>query len=386
MPLTVLFDLDETLLATNMRQFLPRYFEFLSQAFSHLGSHDQIVQQTNFAVGKMLANQDPGKTLQEVFAENFYPQLGTTEQACQSLIESFYRHEYPHLKPITQFIPEASQLVAWCQATGMTMAIATNPLFPAIATRQRIDWAGLDPEDFYFYTSYNDFHFTKPHLAYYAEVLGRLGWPEHPIVMIGDNLTDDLSPMDTFGAETFWVHHGQDHAAREGGTLSEVKPWLQQMMQSNWRGLNWHPEVNTAILHSTPAVIDTWLRAAHNTTGAANHQPEVDQIKTMLGRLIVLEEEVYPTQFDRVPTGSQFEVPEPDASRNLNTNSEIQEQNMQEIFVRFLTARENSLEQIKGLIEEGQANPVKQIAQPITNLIAWMAEQDRKHLRHCVNL
>jgi len=31
---------------------------------------------------------------------------------------------------------------------GFRVALATNPIFPAIATEKRIRWAGLTPEDF----------------------------------------------------------------------------------------------------------------------------------------------------------------------------------------------------------------------------------------------
>lgn len=386
MSLIVLFDLDETLLATNMDQFLPGYFELLSQAFRHLGSHDQITRQINFAVGKMLANQQPEQTLQEVFADNFYPHLGTTEQACQSLIETFYQDKYPHLKPITQSKPEASELVTWCQARGMTMAVATNPLFPAIATRQRIEWAGLDPKDFHFYTSYDDFHFTKPHLTYYAELLGRLGWPEHPLVMIGDNLTDDLFPMDTIGAETFWINHRRDHAVWEGGTLSEVKPWLQQMIQSNSSRLSAQPKVNIAILQSTPAVIDTWLRFPPDETNQHGQIPQDLRIMDLLSALTSFEESVYHPLIERIVAGAPYEAPESDPSLKMNAKSDLQHQSTKETFSQFLQARKNSLVQIGALFKVGKQNQDKQLAQPIYSLIAWMAEQDRKHLRQYVNL
>lgn len=242
-----------------MERFLPAYFQALGEALSHLGSSTKIIQQVHHAVQKMVANQDPGKTLKAVFAEHFYEPLGTTQEACEPTIHAFYKDQYPHLKPITEIKPSAAELINWCRSEGTTMAIATNPLFPSTATCQRAQWAGLDPQDFAFITSYDDFHFTKPNLTYYAEVLGRLGWPQGQIVMVGDDLALDLFPMESMGYDTFWVHQEDHMENRSGGHLSEVIPWLKQVRQNNEPSLSNQLDVNIAILRSTPAVLDTWL-------------------------------------------------------------------------------------------------------------------------------
>ena len=98
MPLTVLFDLDDTLLQTNGVAFLPYYYKALGESFSFLAPEEKIIQQVRFAVQKMIENQDPGMILKDVFAEHFYKPLGTTETACKTLVENFYDTEYPKLE------------------------------------------------------------------------------------------------------------------------------------------------------------------------------------------------------------------------------------------------------------------------------------------------
>lgn len=385
MPLTVLFDLDETLLSTHMDQFIPVYFDLLSQSLSHLGAHKKVTAQIQHAVHMMFANQDPGKTLKEVFAENFYPQLGTTENACQPILDAYYKNEYPKLKPITQAKPAASKLVKWCLSEGIMMAVATNPLFPQTATRQRIEWAGLDPDDFAFFTSYNDFHFTKPHLAYYAEVLGRLGWPQGSLVMIGDNLSDDLFPMDTIGANTFWINDGHQAVLWEGGTLSDVKPWLKQVIQKIGQWLASSPEINIAILRSTPAVIDTWLRVKPKEATQINKQPQEKQILEMLSSLISLEEAIYPPLWEQIINGSSFEPPVLPTHTNKGKN-EDDHQNPLEIFHRFIKARQVFLEQIDEFYRVGRVEHGVNKMQAMNKLVNWMADQDRNLLHHALNL
>ena len=43
---------------------------------------------------------------------------------------------------------------------GLRAVLATNPIFPAVATRSRIRWAGLEPEDFELCTTYENSRIT----------------------------------------------------------------------------------------------------------------------------------------------------------------------------------------------------------------------------------
>lgn len=389
MPATILFDLDDTLLSTNMDQFLPGYFKALSTALSHLGSPGKITRHIKTAVNHMVVNQDPSKTLKEVFDSHFYAALGTTEAACRKNIQDFYQDVYPHLKPITQPKPQAKQLVNWCRSQEMRMAIATNPLFPQSATRQRIEWAGLTPDDFEFYTTYDDFHFTKPHLAYYAEVLGRLGWPEGPVVMVGDNLPYDLIPMDTMGFPTFWVN-AKHHGVRwESGNLSEVKPWLNQVMHDELSHLADDPEVHIAILRATPAVIDTWLNQISAVQISGNGSPQNDQFCQIISHLANLESKVCQPLWDTFSINPTKTLP---SHRELELPTQIVDQptNLENDFNRFLEARLASLVKIDKLHHKEVFNPVDRLDQnkslTIMDVLGFISDQDRKTLQNLNNL
>ena len=70
--------------------------------------------------------------------------------------------------------------------------LATNPLFPAIATESRIRWAGLNKDDFELYTTYENSCFCKPNLDYYREILSRLGLQPEECLMVGNDVGDDM--------------------------------------------------------------------------------------------------------------------------------------------------------------------------------------------------
>ena len=70
--------------------------------------------------------------------------------------------------------------------------MATNPIFPAVATESRIRWAGLTPADFELYTTYENIGFCKPNPAYYLEIANRLNVVPEECLMVGNDVTEDM--------------------------------------------------------------------------------------------------------------------------------------------------------------------------------------------------
>lgn len=61
------------------------------------------------------------------------------------------------------------------KAKGYPLVLATNPLFPRMATLERVAWAGLDPADFVLITTFENCRFTKPNPGYFLEILEVIG-------------------------------------------------------------------------------------------------------------------------------------------------------------------------------------------------------------------
>ena len=60
--------------------------------------------------------------------------------------EEYYRTEFQKVKDVCGFAPRAAEVVRFLQEKKVRVALATNPLFPAIATESRMRWAGLEPK------------------------------------------------------------------------------------------------------------------------------------------------------------------------------------------------------------------------------------------------
>ena len=72
------------------------------------------------------------------------------------------------------------------------MVLATNPIFPREATRNRIRWAGFEPESFEYYTTYENSCYCKPNPKYYLELIGKLGLKPEECLMVGNDVGEDM--------------------------------------------------------------------------------------------------------------------------------------------------------------------------------------------------
>ena len=117
---------------------------------------------------------------------------------------------------------------------GLQVALATNPLFPAIAQESRMRWAGLEPEDFDFYTSYENIGFTKPNLGYYRELVRRAKVAASECLMIGNNVDEDMV-ADQLGMQVFLLtdclinEKGKDISEFPHGDLAEMQSFLSKL-------------------------------------------------------------------------------------------------------------------------------------------------------------
>ena len=133
MTLTLLLDLDDTLLDTNTDAFIQAYFQALSGFLAEQVKPDLMLSALMAGTRKMMTNNDPSLTLRQVFDTEFFPRVGVERDVLQPRIDRFYEEVFPTLSYLTKPRPKAVELVEWAFAQGYRLAIATNPLFPLAA-------------------------------------------------------------------------------------------------------------------------------------------------------------------------------------------------------------------------------------------------------------
>ncbi|HEY69021.1 MAG TPA: HAD hydrolase-like protein [Anaerolineae bacterium] len=223
----LLLDLDGTLIDNDMEQFIPTYLDMLSEFTSALVPPEEFTRTLLESTMVMSQNDDPEITLEQAFSNRFFPALGVPEDELRQMIEDFYAHRFPDLRPLVQIRPQAKSLIEEALLRGMEVVVATNPLFPLTAITQRLTWGDISADDhaYTLITSFEDFRFCKPNSAYYAEILGRLGHRAHEVVMVGNEPKNDLVPARALGIPVFHID-AQPAEPYAGGNLEEVLPWV----------------------------------------------------------------------------------------------------------------------------------------------------------------
>lgn len=265
---TLLLDLDDTLLINNMDAFLPQYLSIFSQ---HVAEHippEIFIQTLLIGTQAMVNNRRPDCTLQDVFDQAFFSQVNVDADKFRQLAESFYQDIFPSLQHLTRPAEGAVDLVKQASERGYRLAVATNPLFPITAITQRLAWAnlGIEKNHLQAITSYESYHFAKPEPAYYAELLARLGWPDGPVVMVGDDLARDIVPAGYLGLATYYVGPNHNLSPNEelrptaSGQLSDLIEWMEHVPQKDITPTYNTPSAIMAVFRSTPAFLDSLCR------------------------------------------------------------------------------------------------------------------------------
>ena len=188
----VLFDLDGTLLPMDQKLFMKDYFGRLIRRLAPLGyTPESFLASMQAGITAMVTN-DGSRTNEEAYWDAYTAVSGKEILNHMSIFEDFYGNEFDEVAPTCGYNPKAAETVHALTARGVRVTLATNPLFPHIATEKRIRWAGLTPEDFELYTTYEDIGTCKPNPDYYRTILARMGLTPDECIMVGNDVAEDM--------------------------------------------------------------------------------------------------------------------------------------------------------------------------------------------------
>ncbi len=190
----VLFDLDGTLLPMDQDAFINLYFKLLAETMAPHGYEPEaLIKFVWKGTGAMVQN-DGILTNEEVFWKYFsaqYPERDITDD--KPLFNSFYSTVFQKAVNACNPCNEANALVKLLKKRNVRLILATNPLFPSVATFARIEWAGLDKNDFEYVSTYENSRFCKPNPCYYDEILKKLSLKAEECVMVGNDAEEDTA-------------------------------------------------------------------------------------------------------------------------------------------------------------------------------------------------
>lgn len=230
----ILFDLDGTLLPMDMDEFIRNYFGRLSKKLAPLGyDPKELVNNIWKGTAAMIRN-DGSCTNEEAFWNTFAKLYGEDVRKDEPIFAEFYENEFQLAKEVCGFTPKAKETIDILKSMGFRVALATNPIFPAVATQSRIRWAGLEPNDFEFYTTYENSMYSKPNPAYYQWVAETLQVRPEECLMVGNDVDDDL-PAETIGMKVFLLtdclinKENKDTSAYPQGSFDELLSYIKTL-------------------------------------------------------------------------------------------------------------------------------------------------------------
>ena len=230
----IFFDLDCTLLPMDQEKFIENYFLRLTGYLESFGYDRKAIRKHVFQGTVMMQSNDGRATNEQVFWEYFAAAFGAETLQHKSVFEDFYRTEFQKVKEVCGVNPAAAEMIALLKGEGYPLVLATNPLFPAIATQSRVRWAGLDPADFVHITTYENSCFAKPNPAYYREIMDKLGYRPEECLMVGNDASEDMAAEQT-GMHVFLLMDllinadGRDISRYPQGGFPELKAYIKTL-------------------------------------------------------------------------------------------------------------------------------------------------------------
>lgn len=189
---TILFDLDGTLLPMDEKVFVKAYFGLLSKKLSGIGYEPETLINAVWTGTASMVKNTGKYTNEEVFWMEFEKIFGDRIHQDKEYFDEFYHNEFMQVKEACGYNSKARVLIDLVKELGFRVVCATNPIFPALATENRMRFAGLSPDDFEYYTTYENSHYCKPNPDYYKEILEKINCTPEECIMVGNDAREDM--------------------------------------------------------------------------------------------------------------------------------------------------------------------------------------------------
>jgi len=231
----IFFDLDGTLLGVSDEDFFSIYSKRASKYFINKIPQERFLHALIEGTKYMMTHSDPESFVFESFFKKFKELTEIDEQEAIKSFEEFYLNDFKYLKSSCVSNPIVKSIITMAKQKNMRLVLATNPVFPKIATDYRLEWAGLSFDDFEFVSTAENFNYCKPNPSYYNELLSRTSISPDEVLMVGNDYLYDMSASKV-GIKTWLVDEYEGNKEYEGkfhidyrGSLDELHSELLKL-------------------------------------------------------------------------------------------------------------------------------------------------------------
>lgn len=212
---TILFDLDNTLINFEEEKFVLAYGKQIHTYFlEEMPDYNHFMKLFLSSTQAMLELEPKGVPNFEKFGLNFSKQIKLPKSEIIDRFLQFYDTDFDKIIPVISPHPIAKTLLKEV-SNHFDVVLATNPLFPKVATLKRLNWGGIGPSEIpWLEITYADFYSTaKPHLAYYEEILNKIHRKPSECMMVGNDRINDMV-AGKLGIKTFLVNNKEMYSQK----------------------------------------------------------------------------------------------------------------------------------------------------------------------------
>ena len=371
----VLLDLDNTLLHNPDRQWVGTFRQGWDRHFEEQYGISRASEALRSAIGGLNGKGDACRSNAELIQDGLCSKLSLSCQELSRAIDDFYAGPYHGFRETTAPIAGSLAMVEALLNQNLLVAIATNPLFPESATLARIEWAGLGDyiSEFAFVTNSENMHFAKPHPAYFAETIARVGVEPDEALVVGDSLTNDIEAAQALGIHAWQVSEDKGLGAA-----------LERVRRPNWvnefQAVEMTPETLPLQFQGNLAALCGLLAEVKDHQWLQRPDPAEWSILQILCHLWRAETEVHQQRLrailqDDNPFIPALPPPGPDIP-------ECHDDGMA-VFARFRQQRQETMATLAELGAEDWRRPARHSIFGLTNLLEmayFTAQHDRLHI------
>ncbi len=236
-----LFDLDGTLLPMNMKKFVELYVASICKRFApEIGINPKLFANGIWRGAGAMAKNDGDCLNIEVFWRTMNDICGKDMRVYSDAFDDYYRNEFVVARSATGVNPYARKSVELIKQNGGKLIVATNPIFPKAATYRRIEWAGLNVNDFEYITTYDNSSSCKPNLNYFYDICSVCGITPEESLMVGNDVDEDMCAS-RLGFNVYLIRdcminrHGKNIDFYKNGSFKDFYSWLKMsFLQSKY--------------------------------------------------------------------------------------------------------------------------------------------------------
>ncbi len=371
----VLLDLDNTLLHNPDCQWVLAFRQQWDRHFADCYGVNNASDALRKALACLNSTPEPYLTNAEVTLDGLAREMSLSKKEISVALTAFYEGNYNSLRARTSPIARAADLVEHLLNQNLLVAIATNPLFPEVATRQRLAWAGLSDfiSDFAFITHSENMHFAKPAPAYFAETVARVGVEPDEALVVGDSLLNDIGPAESIGIHAWQVD--------EQRPLEAV---IERVLESNWVNEFLPGKVQPGMLYpqfqGNLAALYGLLMEVKGHQWLMRPDPDEWSILQILCHLWKAETEVHQQRLRSILDEDNPFIPSlPPPGPHIPACHD----NGIEVFERFRAQRRKTMDMLTDLTPEDWKRPARHSIFGLTNLLEmsyFTAQHDRLHI------